>query len=93
MTDTYALRIADFLTGSARQIILMLARQQWELVSEKIEPFAGRIYMFHYHTTLEKVRSLPPEDFVYEVRGTQNSLLHTLPVSERNPYTEVKELN
>ena len=89
MTETYAVMIAEFLKGNARQIILLLARKQWEMVRPNIEPAADRIYAFDYHTLPEKFDSLAPDDFVYEVGDKKISLLHKLSAAEKHPYTNI----
>lgn len=92
MTETYAVKIAEFLKGNARQIVLLLARKQWEMVRGSIEPSADRIYAFDYHTLPEKIATLALDDFVYEVEGKRVSLLHKLPATDQHPHTTIVEL-
>lgn len=94
MTDHYAHAIAKFLGGNARQVVLLLARHQWNLVKEIIEPVIDRLLTFKYHTLPEKIAELRKkdpslEDFTYEFRGKKIRLIHELPDGEEHPYTTI----
>ncbi len=76
MTDHYAHAIAKFLGGNARQVVLLLARHQWNLVKEIIEPATDRLLTFKYHTLPDKIAELKKkdptlEDFTYKFRGSR----------------------
>ena len=92
MTDHYAHAIAKFLDGNARQVVLLLARHQWNLVKKIIEPATDRLFVFKYHTLRDKISELKEkdpklEDFTYEFGGKKIKLVHELPKSEEYPYT------
>lgn len=94
MTDHYAHAIAKFLGGNARQVVLLLARHQWNLVKEIIEPATDRLFTFNYHTLPDKIAELKKkdpvlEDFTYEFRGRKIKLIHQLPEGEEYPYTTI----
>ena len=94
MTDHYAHAIAKFLGGNARQVVLLLARHQWNLVKGIIEPATDRLFMFKYHTLSKIVAELKRkdstlEDFGYEYRGKKIKLVHELPDGEEHPYTTI----
>jgi DNA sulfur modification protein DndD len=97
MTDHYAHAIARFLEGNARQVVLLLARHQWNLVKEILEPSANRVFAFQYHTLADKVAELKKkdahlEDFVYEFGGNKMKLINELPDDEEHPYTTIKQV-
>lgn len=97
MTDHYAHAIARFLEGNARQVVLLLARHQWNLVREILEPAANRVFAFEYHTLADKVAELKNkdaklEDFVYEFRGKKMKLINELPEKEGHPYTTISQV-
>jgi hypothetical protein len=94
MTDLYAHAIAEFLGGNARQVVLLLARHQWNLVKEIIEPATDRLFIFKYHTLPAKIAELKKndptlEDFTYEFRGKKLKLVNELPDGEDHPYTTI----
>lgn len=98
MTDHYAHAIAKFLGGNARQVVLLLARHQWNLVKDIIEPITDCLYAFKYHTLRDKIAELKEkdpklEDFTYEFRGKRLKLVNELPADEEHPYTTVSALN
>lgn len=98
VTDHYAHAIANFLEGNARQVVLLLARQQWNLVQPIIEPAASRILGFQYHTLPEKIlewREKDPKlsDFSYQVGAKSVRLLEELPGAQQSPYTKIIPLN
>ncbi len=92
VTEHYAHAIAKFLDGNARQVVLLLARQQWNLVRSIIEPAAAQILAFKYHTLKDKIEELKEkdpklEDFTYPVNGKRIKLIEVIPSSDQNPYT------
>ncbi len=94
VTEHYAHAIASFLDGNARQVVLLLARQQWNLVRSIIEPVAARIFAFEYHTLQDKIEELKEkdpklEDFTYPVNGKRIKLIEELPRSDQSPYTTI----
>lgn len=94
VTEHYAHAIAKFLEGNARQVVLLVARQQWNLVRSIVEPVAGQVFAFEYHTLRDKIEELKEkdsrlEDFVYPVNGKKIKLIHELPGSNMSPYTTI----
>jgi hypothetical protein len=97
MTDHYAHAIAQFLDGNARQVVLLLARQQWNLVRNIIEADISKAYVFEYHTLPEKIAELKKkdpklEDFIYEIDGEKLKLINQLPAEEGQPYTNIRSI-
>ena len=94
VTDHYAKAMASFLDGNARQVVLLLARTQWNLVREMIEPAAHRIVAFQYHAMPEKIAELKVKDpklsdFIYHVDGQKINLIQELPASVSHPFTTI----
>jgi hypothetical protein len=94
VTDHYAHAIANFLDGNARQVVLLLARQQWNLVRSIVEPAAARILAFKYHTLKDKIEELREkdpklEDFTYPVSSIKILLVQELTHSDQSPYTTI----
>lgn len=98
MTDHYAHAIAKFLGGNARQVVVLLARHQWNLVKKIIEPVATSVFAFKYHTLpakLDELKRKDPEleDFTYEYRNKKVKLVHELPAAEEHPYTTISPIH
>jgi hypothetical protein len=93
MTDTYAHAIARFLVDSARQTIVLMARQQWDQVREILEPEAQRIYALELYTTTETIGKIKKDnkekDFIYRIGGKNIALLKRLPDGETLPKTQI----
>lgn len=94
MTGTYAQAIVNFLEGNARQVILLLAKQQWDLVRPYLEPKVSCIMAYQYHTLGEKITELRQKDpklndFIYHVDGKSVKLIEELPKSGVHPYTKI----
>lgn len=97
MTDHYAHTIAQFLDGNACQVVLLLARHQWNLVRDIIEANINKAYAFEYHTLPEKIAELKKkdpklEDFIYEIDGKKLKLINELPDGDGHPYTHIRAL-
>lgn len=97
MTDHYAHAIAKFLGGNARQVVVLLARHQWNLVKDILEPVTTRVFAFKYHTLPEKLAELKKkdpklEDFTYEFRAKKLKLIYELPAAEEHPYTTISPI-
>lgn len=68
----YARAIADLLPGKTRQMVVCMFKEHWEIVRDKLEPFADQIYGCKLHTELQ---AGDPENFVFPVEsGTVNLL-------------------
>lgn len=98
VTEHYAHAIAKFLEGNARQVVLLVARQQWSLVRTIIEPAADRIVAFKYHTLKAKILGMKKkdpklEDFAYQVDGKKLNLIEELPKSAEHPFTTILPIN
>ena len=94
VTHNYAEAMAKFLEGNARQVVLLLAGTQWDLVRPMIEPMADRIVAFKYHAIKDKIDEIKQKDpalsdFSYHVAGKKIKLVEELPASSEYPYTNI----
>lgn len=94
VTQHYAGAMVKFLEGNARQVVLLVAGTQWNLVRPMIEPAADRILAFKYHTLKEKISEMKKkdpklEDFAYQVDGQYVNLIEELPKSAEHPFTQI----
>lgn len=82
----YSKAILEFLRTGTRQVIILMAKQQWDLVKDLVENEAVRIWGFRLHSPPDLKRK-DPTDFHFEVRGKAVNLLE--PVNEGEPtFTE-----
>jgi DNA sulfur modification protein DndD len=94
MTDHYAHAIARFLRGNARQVVLLMARHQWNLVREIIEPEMERVYAFQFRTLPSIYEDLKQKDAslgdsTYRVGKHSLTLVAPLPHGETHPTTTI----
>ncbi len=94
MTDHYAHAIARFLQGNARQVVLLMARHQWNLVRDIIEPDVERVYVFNFQTLPSIYQDLKQKDATmgdstYRVGTKALTLVAPLPNGETHPTTTI----
>jgi hypothetical protein len=94
MTDHYAHAIARFLRGNARQVVMLMARHQWNLVREIIEPDVERVYVFQFRTLPSIYEDLKQKDSTlgdstYRVGKKALTLVAPLPNGESYPTTTI----
>jgi hypothetical protein len=94
MTDHYAHAIARFLRGNARQVVLLMARHQWNLVQEIIEPEMERVYAFEFRTLPSIFEDLKQKDAslgdsTYRIGKHSLTLVAPLPAGECHPTTTI----
>ncbi len=78
----YSKAIARFLLGSARQTVISMLPQQWNLVRDILEEHAVRIYGLRLHSPPERVQNVNRDDFSFAVGNTHVNLLSELPANE-----------
>lgn len=87
----YVRAIASFLTGGARQVIILMARQQWDQAGQHLLPKASKVYALRLHTKLSELQNLHAEDFDFAVgKKTHRLIAEVGDVKQR--YTEVMEI-
>jgi len=88
----YIRAIASFLTTGARQVVILMARQQWTNAREHLLPAADKIYAMRLHSKLSELKNLHPEDFDFQVnRKTLRLIENVDDVCDR--HTEILEVN
>jgi len=84
----YARIVAGFLPGKARQMVLLLAQQQWhDEVRSEIEPFAQKIFLLKLHTNNA---DRTPEEYVFPFKRRRYDLLANIPANQE-PYSIIEE--
>lgn len=87
--DVYAGEIARFIPGKARQMLLLLASQQWhQAVRQGIEPHVDKAYRFVLHTPNPKRAET---EYTTKFRGRAVSLLKRISKDDA-PYTVIREV-
>jgi hypothetical protein len=86
--NVYARIVAGFLPGKARQMVLLVARQQWyDEVRSEIEPHAQKVFLLKLHTNNPERK---PEEYVFPFKRRRYDLLAKIP-SNQEPYSIIEE--
>jgi DNA sulfur modification protein DndD len=85
----YARDVAAFLPGKARQMILLVARQQWyKEIQSEIEPHVQKVFLMRLHSNNQ---DRPAEEYVFLFKGRRLNLFTRIPVDEE-PYSSIEEV-
>jgi len=91
--DVYAKDVANFLHGKARQVLLLLASQQWhDSVRNAIEPYVDKAYQFLYHTANPKRTE---EEYIVKFKNKDIPLLKLIADNNKGnhcAYSIIKEI-
>jgi DNA sulfur modification protein DndD len=87
----YVRAIASFLTRGARQVIILMARQQWDQAAQYLLPKASKVYALRLHSKVSELKNFDGEDFDFAVGKKMHRLI--APVSDvKLRYTEILEI-
>lgn len=87
----YVRAIASFLTGGARQVIILMARQQWDQAAQHLLPKASKVYALRLHSKVSELKNLHEEDFDFVVGKKTHRLIAPV-VDVKQRYTEIMEV-
>jgi DNA sulfur modification protein DndD len=87
----YVRAIAGFLTGGARQVIILMARQQWDQAAPHLLPKASKVYALRLHSKLSELKNLHEEDFDFKVAARNHRLIAAVSDVQLR-YTEIMEV-
>ena len=92
MESHYKTAAVALIPGSARQMVLLLWKEEWEFVQPLLDRQIASIYTVHFHTHPESVAALADEVPIYEIRGQQHRLIHALEAGDNQPYSKLKKI-
>lgn len=89
VADQFREKCAEFLVGKARQVIVLVANQQWDqTVRSRLEKAANRVYRLVRHTSNE---DLKPEERTMKFKQREIEVFSRIKASEK-PYTTAEEV-
>lgn len=84
----YARDVAAFLPGKARQMVLLVAKQQWyQEIQSEIEPHVQKVFVMRLHSNNQ---DRPPAEYVFPFKGKRLDLFTRIPADEE-PYSVIEE--
>jgi DNA sulfur modification protein DndD len=89
--DVYAKDVATFLHGKARQVLLLLASQQWhDSIRNAIEPHVDKAYRFLYHSTNPEKSE---KEYIVQFKKKDIHLVKVIPDNKDNySYSLIEEI-
>lgn len=63
----YTRNICNFLPESSKQVVVLLARQQWDQAGQHLASKADQVYIMKLHTPISELENLEPEDFDFKL--------------------------
>lgn len=88
MEKHYKDAAVDLVPGSARQVVVLLWKEDWEFARERLEKQADRIYAVQFSTTPDNVKKISNDDRTYRFSGGKQELIKSLPDGEEQPFSE-----
>ena len=86
--NVYARIVAGFLPGKARQMVLLVASQQWyDEIRLQVEPHAQKVFLLKLHTNNP---DRTPEEYVFPFKRKRYNLLTQIP-ADQEPYSTIEE--
>lgn len=88
MEDHYKKAATALIPGSARQVLLLLWKEEWDYVREKISQYADSIYAVRLNTREEDVLKVTEADRRYTFPDRTVELIVPLPAHDQQPHSE-----
>jgi DNA sulfur modification protein DndD len=92
MESHYKKAAVQLLPGSARQVVALLWREEWDFARELLEPDADSVQVVRFHGKPEDFASLSPADRVYRFGSGDQVLIHELPADDTQPYSTLERI-
>jgi hypothetical protein len=89
MEEHYKKASVELIPGSARQVVVLLWKEDWVFARPVLEPLAAAIHAVKFNTTLENLEKIRPEERLYPLPGEDRELLAPLPQGEEHPRSEL----
>jgi len=89
MEEHYKKASVELIPGSARQVVVLLWKEDWVFARPVLEPLAAAIHAVKFNTTLENLEKIRPEERLYPLPGEDRELLVPLPQGEEHPRSEL----
>lgn len=88
MEKHYKDAAVDLVPGCARQVVVLLWKEDWEFARERLEKQADRIYAVQFSTTPDNIKKISKDDRTYRFAGGKQELIRSLPDGDEQPFSE-----
>jgi hypothetical protein len=89
MEEHYKQAAVELIPGSARQVVVLLWKEDWVFARPVLEPKASAIHAVKFHTTPENLAKIAPGERLYPLPGGDLELVVVLPEGETHSRSEL----
>jgi DNA sulfur modification protein DndD len=89
MEEHYKRAAVELIPESARQMVVLLWKEDWIFARPVLEPKASAIHAVRFHTTPENLAKIDPKERDYPLPGGDQTLLVPLPDGEEHSRSEL----
>jgi DNA sulfur modification protein DndD len=79
----------QLIPGCARQVMVLLWKEEWDFARTRYEQEADKIYAIQFSATPEDVSKISKEDRTYSITGIKKELIQNLPAGAAHPHSEL----
>lgn len=89
MEEHYKQAAVELIPGSARQVVVLLWKEDWVFARRVLEPQAAALHAVKFHTTAESLAKIAPAERTYPLPGGDKNLVVELPDGEIHSRSEL----
>jgi DNA sulfur modification protein DndD len=89
MEEHYKQAAVELIPGSARQVVVLLWKEDWVFARPILEPQAAAIHAVKFHTTAENLAKIAPAERIYPLPGGDMALVAELSADEKHSRSEL----
>jgi hypothetical protein len=89
MEKHYKEAAVQLVPGSARQVILLLWKEEWDFARDFLEEQADRIYAVQFSTSSDDLKKIGKEARTYHFASGQKELIKSLSAEDDQPHSEL----
>jgi hypothetical protein len=88
MEKHYKDAAVELVPGCARQVVVLLWKEDWDFARQALEKQADTIYGVQFSTTADNVEKVSKEDRSYGFTTGKQDLILPLPADEEQPFSQ-----
>jgi hypothetical protein len=92
MEEHYKKAAVELIPGSARQMVLLLWKEEWDFVQPLLDQEITSISVVEFHTNAGQTEGLAENVPIYSIRGKSHRLIHALPPDDTQPYSQLRKI-
>jgi DNA sulfur modification protein DndD len=89
MEKHYKEAAIQLVPGCARQVILLLWKEEWDFARDYLEAEAASIYAIQFFTTSDDIKKISKDYRAYDFSAGKEELIQSLPAGDDQPHSEL----